>query len=271
MRNEDVLVFSSEKEKEKYIEFLKKEYYEEKTNPFEETKTFIEDRTSNIKRNGLPMSELLLYGFLCIVHFALLLSGVEIPLLFNIIGRIAALECCWQINRGLYRAIIPTTVITPFVFSYNLVSGIIKNQKLRKKIRRIKKQSVIEEINHDDEKNSQEMIVNGLIREVSNNKNSYYGYTLDEVINVIERIKENVIKVKNDMMKESYINNLYIICTFILRALKLSDERREEALKYTLDQLHKMEDNVNSELYSEGVQEEVKEEDFSGPAYRYMM
>lgn len=247
------IVFSSEKEKKEYLEYLDSCHNSEKAYPFKTTWEIIKKRTNKIKKDGLSMPELLLYGLICIVHLAFVISGTEMSLLFNIVGRIASLECIWQINKGLYCAIIPSIIISPFIFGYNSIRRIVQDIKFSSKKKKVKESSVIVADDYENKKNSKSEILESLLDTFDKEKEGYwakdYYQSLADSTLKADEVKKLILEVNDPMMKEAYSNSLLAICSFLVRATKLKEEKnREDAFKFGLEQLRNMEKNVNTQV-----------------------
>ena len=260
--NDDIIVFSSEKEKMEYADYLKRKFNHTKTRPLDATKDFLRKRTNKIKKDGLIFPELLLYGLLTIIGLSLTLTGTEAPFLALLACRIASLECIWNINRGVYRAIIPSAIMSPFIFGFYSVERGIEEIKHIKDIKKFNKTAVVKEMDND-EKNSKERIVNSIIKEVNKNKTNEDSDILTNVVTKMELLRDKILSVRNNKSRESYVYSMYLISHFLLRANKLNEKRKEEAFNYVLDQLDTIGYNVENELYLERnnkVEEQTKEE-----------
>ncbi len=106
----DKLIFSSEKEKNNYIKYIKDMYNRSKTHPFGDVIRDIKNRWNNAKENGMSEKAQFILLLLDVAWLVLRFTTGLHPIL-NTLGSLINLEFVWGVNK-LYRGIIPSILLT---------------------------------------------------------------------------------------------------------------------------------------------------------------
>jgi hypothetical protein len=249
----DVVTFSSEKEKESYLAFVNKEYKNNKIGIFRKTYKAIKEQVELYSKYGIPDP----LGWVClltIVAFFVMLFVSEPPIFLTVLSIISCIEIR-AATENAYLGLLPTLLKTPFFFISSIVEKISKKIKHKKYTNEIKK-AIVKEESHEDEKNSKEREVGLLI----NNVRSDYvaGRPLSTVISGLEDAKDEILMIMDSEVFKKRILSLYQIVSLLTRSMKLSRERREEALRFTQQEIYNLRCVIKKDLEQEQKEEIIE-------------
>lgn len=250
---DNVVTFSSEKEKESYLDFVNKEYKNNKIGIFRKTYKAMKEQVELYSKYGIPEP----FGWVClltIVAFFVMLFVSEPPLILTILSIISCLEIR-AATENSYLGLLPTLLKTPFFFISSIVEKITNKINHKKYINSIKK-SIVKEESHEDEKNSKEREVGVLINDI---RSDYVaGRPLSTVISGLEDTKDEILMIMDSEVFEKRILSLYQIVSLLTRSMKLSRERREEALRFAQQEIYNLRRVIKKDLEQEQKEEIIE-------------
>ena len=247
----NTITFSSQEEKNAYLFFVKNEYKKTKYRFFHDTWEEIKNTRKKFSDDGIP-TILAVPCFLIVIGFLIsLFIGVN-SLPFTIVSLISTVELDFALEND-YPGILPTILKLPWILIVNTMMKIDNVVKFKRNYKELKNAEVTE-IVHEDTKNSPDREVKVLINNV---KKSYSSNILYEVINGLEELKNKILQIKD---REKFKKNMeveYKLCSLLLRAMNLDKARKEEALRYAINEIKKLDFVVSTIIEKE---EKEKEE-----------
>ena len=252
----DIIVFNSEDEKKKYIEYVEKKYSENKTKILSNTWSVIDNL--NTRDNTPSPSFWEIYPAIMIIFGIAWAYTWGLPYSFwlYLFGGSVLLEGIlttkFRDYRGIYVSLF-SLIASPFILYHFTRKSIKEKIKHYKNIKAIKKFAVEEK--DDDEKKSKLEIIKSLLNEVDVNTVKDDNNTLSTIIEKIEIIKNKARLINNQKISYKIIDSLFEICNLLIRVIGLSKSRREEALSFISKELIEIE-----KIIPVKVNEETKEE-----------
>ena len=264
MGKKEELIFTTEEEKEDYIEYINNKYGD-RIDVLKETKKIIRDMNFREKENynlmdaimtvgGFAM--LLIFGPFLIVgaldtavlHEASVAASKEIPTWFWWAFGAGALELLpigfFPKYKGLHATLL-SIIKAPFILLSVLGDGINKNKSYEKKMAIAKKAKVVpltdeekKNLEKDKDRSVDQYISDFMMIDKSNIDRKY----LDAITARIKCVRDGIKQLKDEEKIKSYMNQLLNICNSFDKTSKLSGERKDTFNKYIIEQL----DNLNS-------------------------
>jgi hypothetical protein len=244
----DKIVFSSIEEKESYLKFMEKYFNDNLIDPAQDTgmmfmkmiyKGMDSDREREID-DGIGRV-LRIIGFI-LIYLSSIPMSYPIHL---IIGLFCLSEGLLKLTPS--RGLVPTAlalILSPVIIQVNLIRCLIQALKHKRKVKLVKKMPIIESM-IEDEKNSKEKIADSLLEKVEKKSKDNEEYLSMKVIDKLEELKKEILKIENSELREEFITGLCTICEFSIRATKLSKGNRIEALNFVLNEGEKLNEKVS--------------------------